>query len=246
MHLFVFNTHAISHLSDFFFHELTTKNMANKNWKQKTRLNAFNHHLLYTVCLFCMCVVWNHNTNKRVKKNKQTTQLMTNFKETTTKGKQTNAFSIDKIVSVAHFFLTLSDWVNKQGLYQQIQHNVFSWPFGFFLLQSHQIATLNDFQKMKTQIISVYIETVNSWIWTRVRRSLFLVYQPRSNIIKKANKQEKPVKLFPKTLNNFFLCLNKNGKNYKKKLSDFYLLFCVYVVYINLSENLSLKLFSIP
>lgn len=91
--------------------------------------------------------------------------------------------------------LVRSEW---KGLLQQIHNTMWhidSWhllmlspvdhslhflasPIEFcVLLQSHQIATLNDFQqqqKVKTQITSVFIETVNSWIeWTKVKRPLF-------------------------------------------------------------------------
>lgn len=188
----------------FFFMNWPQKNMANKNWKQKTRLNAFNHHLLYTVCLFCMCVVWDHNTNKRVKKKKTNNSTNDQLQRNDDKG-QTNKCIFDRQNCFRRTFF--SDFFELSEQARIISANTtqcLQLTICFFLLQSHQIATLNDFQKMKTQIISVYIETVNSWIWTRVRRSLFLVYQPRSYIIKKRINKKKQWNCFRKPWITFF------------------------------------------
>lgn len=99
---------------------------------------------------------------------------MTNFKRNGDKEQthtHTNAFSIDKIVSVAHLYFARSERV-KRITSANTQYNVpcavhrfltfvdvvSSWPFVFFfhfdhwvLLQRHQIATLNDFQPEKSE-----------------------------------------------------------------------------------------------
>lgn len=229
-----------------------------KNWKQKTRLNPFNHHLFsaFNTCLFCL-ESWNTNnrTQKKTKTNKQL-KLMTNFKRNGDKEQtHTNAFSIDKIVSVAHLYFACLERV-KRITSANTQYNVAhrfsafvdvvsSWPFASFSRFSHWVLCfVAKSSNRNAEWLSTTTKSENSnnlrlywngqqlnWVDESQKTSFLLCINPVSTLLK--TREKKRWNCFWNASMTFFLPKIKSGEircNQRESVGGFYLPFSVYVV----------------